>query len=418
MSFGIGLGAFMDAAVKGYDIGGKIMDVRKQDKIDADLKQASADTKAKFADPLSDDAYAYMMKRQEMVYQAAGDTEKALAYRKFAQEDSTRQGANLFSSSLIKAQTGDPGGALTDAIKAAQVKGYMDHGYEVKGQDEIKGDHGTVVGYRLSMIDPKGKAIQQDVAVGDIPRLISTFANPDAAFNARQAKAASDAEDAKKRSDGLEDYATKKEIDQKYATPKKDVDEAAYQAAAADFAKNDLDWGERSAEDQDKLIRTRLNAAKSYAGTGTGAAVGDHGAPPPQQSVIVDQGSGNQVDPAAAQAPQAAIGLGTGQAATPAGIGLGTGGGANGVPTPTARPDPRAAAIAAPAAAAPTPTNAPPTKQELIQDAADYMTQGGNPQQIAQKLQAFGVDQQEWPDTVKSALAKQQAAPVAIGLGN
>lgn len=425
-SFGIGLGAFMDSLDRGMDTRTKIDANRRQKKIDTGLEQVAADTKAKFADPLSDEAYDYMMKRQELVYQQNGEPEKALAWRKFSQEDSTRRGASLFSSSLLKAQTGDASGALSDAIKAGQVKGYIDHGYEVLGQDEIKGDDGTVAGYRLRLKDPKGKEIQQDVAIGDIPRLVSTFANPDAAFQARQKQEADAASDTKKRAEGLEDYETKKQIDRKYDKPGKDTDQADYLKVADQLSKTDLDWAERSPEDQDTAIRKQLEAAKNYANPGAApaaGAVGDHGGPP-AANVIVDQGTGEQIDPAAAAAPSPspAIGLGAGGGPDVAPEAIGLGGGAAGVPTPTPRPDPRVqATAAAPGGVAPGPAPAPaqrgPTKQELIQDAADYMTQGGNPQMIAQKLRDFGVSEQEWPTNVRSAIQKQSAAPVAIGLG-
>lgn len=423
MSFGIGLGAFVEGLDRGMNMRERFDQRREANTIKKGLQDIETDTKAKFADPLSDEAYNYMMKRQELLYQSNGQIEKALAFRKFGQEESTRRGAGLFSSSLVKANTGDIAGALSDAIEAGKVKGYLDHGYEVLGQDPIKGEDGSVAGYRLRLRDPKGKEVQQDVAVGDVPRLISTFANPDAAFQAQQAKSAADASDAKKRSENLEDYEKKKEIDKKYEKPAKDADSEAYLKVAEDFSKNDLDWGDRSPEEQDKLIRQRLDAGKAYANPaaapGGGQVVGDRGGPP-AQSMIVDQGTGEQVQPPDASQTQA-IGLGGGSpAAAPEAIGLSQGAG---VPTPTPRPDPRAqATAAAPGGVAPSPSPAPapaqraPSKQELIQDAANYMTQGGNPEAIAQKLQAFGISEQEWPTTVRSALAKKQA-PVAIGLG-
>lgn len=403
MSFGIGLGAFVEGFGRGMDMRDRIDQRNKQRKIDKGLADIEKDTAAKFADPLSDDAYEYTLKRQELLYRQNGELDKALAFRKFGETDAARRGTKLFASSLFKAQTGDAAGALDDAIKAGKINGYLDHGYEVLGQDEIRDKDGKTVGFRLKVKGPDGKEIDQDVAVGDIPRMVATFANPQAAFESQQ-KAA---EDSKKRTNELEDYETKKKIDRQYKDPGDDA--ADYRKVAEDLSKSDIDWGDRSAEEQDRMIRDRLSAAKKYAtdANGTPAPAGalPGGAPASApQKVIVDQGSGEVVDPAAGP------------------IGLGS-------PSPSPAPAPAAARQpvgtygigGAAAAAPPTDTPAPeapkgPSKQQMIDDAANYAASGGNPEAIAQRLMSAGIAEQEWPQTVRSALAKRQSGQ-APGLG-
>lgn len=402
MSFGIGLGAFVEGFGRGMDVRDRIDTRNKQRKIEKGLADIETDTAAKFADPLSDDAYEYTLKRQELLYRQNGELDKALAFRKFGESDAARRGTKLFASSLFKAQTGDAAGALDDAIKAGKINGYLDHGYEVLGQDEIRDKDGKTVGFRLKVKGPDGKEIDQDVAVGDIPRMVATFANPQAAFESQQ-KAA---DDKKKRATELEDYETKKQIDQKYSKDKGD-DAADYRKVAEDLAKSDLDWGDRSKEEQDGMIRDRLSAAKKYAtdekGTAAPAGAMPGGAPAPApQRVIVDQGNGEVVD----------------QAASP--IGLGS---PSPAPAPAAARQPvgtygiGGAAAAAPPADAPAP-EAPkgPSKQQMIDDAANYAASGGNPEAIAQRLMSAGIAEQEWPQTVRSALAKRQSGQ-APGLG-
>ena len=394
MSFGVGLGAFVEGLDRGMAMRERIDARNKQNKIDQGLKQIEAETAEKFADPLSDEAYDFQMRRQELLYRQNGDMQTALAFRKFAESDAARRGTKLFASSLFKAQTGDAAGALDDAIKAGKVNGYLDHGYELVGQDTIQDKDGATVGYRLKVKGPDGKEVDQDIAIADIPRLVATFANPQAAFESQQKLA----EEKRKGEKDLETYEAKKKIDRQYDKPKGD-DAGDYRKVAEDLSKSDLDWSDRSPDEQDRMIRDRLTAAKKYAsdqiGTVDAPGLGQPAAPgPAPDKVILDQATGQVVQPGTQP-----VGLG----APPAPA------------APTAPADAQRASAAAPQA---TPPQAPkgPSKEQIIADAANYAGNGGNPELIAQQLMNAGIAEQDWPQQVRTAMAKRNtAAPIGLG---
>jgi len=387
MSLGVGLGAFMDSFQRGYDMRDRIDERNLQKKNRDALTQIETEGQEKFkadvtagaADPDKFDEFwtRYVMPKRKMELLKQGDVAGARALQEWGESDSAKQGGRLFSSAMLKAQTGDAGGALADAIKAGQVAGYIDHGYELLGQDEIQDDSGKTIGYRLSVKGPGGKTIEQDVAVGDVPQVIATFANPDAAWQSQVAKREGD----KKRQTEIEDYEAKKKVDQRYA---KGGDKAEiYRKAREARMKSDLGFADLSPEEQDAAIRAELAAAENYAGT-SGSADG-LGAPAPKK-VMVDEASGLMVDPASAARQQAAPQKRSEVAPTP-------------TPTPTSRPQTR-----------------DDYKAAVLADAADNIAKGGNPQTIAQQLMNAGIGPDEWPDAVS---ASQKASPGAgpVGLG-
>lgn len=408
MSFGIGLGAFVDGFAKGVNIRQGLDAAREKrenkaalTKIDTDA-QSQYDQKVAAGEEQPDNfenfwkQYALPKRKMEMIRQ--GDYAGARQLEEWGNSDSALQGGKLFSSAMLKAQTGDAAGALQDAIKAGQVKGYLDHGYELLGQEDIKDDRGNTVGFRLKVKMPGGKTIDQDIAVGDVGKIVATFANPDAAWQSQQAAA----EEKRKRGQGLEDYESKKKIDQKYEKPDKNGDAESYRKVAEDLAKNDLDWGSRSPEEQDKLIRSRLDASKQYAADQQqpADAAPTQPAPDPGQ-VIVDDGTGEVVPTPNKQAApprpqpvsQDQVGLGQQSA-------------------PTAEPG----AAAGAAVGAMVKPAAPPSRQEMLDDAANYMQQGGNPELIAQRLMNAGIAEKDWPEPVRSAMMQRRQAQ-APGLG-
>lgn len=405
MSFGIGLGAFVDGFSKGYSMRRQMDADRETRDNKAALVKIDTDAKTQYDDKVAageeePDQFgqfwkSYALPKRKMELMRQGDYAGARQLEEWGNSDAALQGGKLFSSALLKAQTGDAAGALQDAVKAGQVKGYLDHGYELLGQDDIKDDAGNTVGFRLKVKLPGGKTMDQDITLGDVGKIVATFANPDAAWQT-QVEAANDR---KKRGQGLEDYEAKKKIDRQYDKPSKNDDAENYRKVAEDLAKNDLDWSSRSAEEQDKLVRQRLDAANRYAGDQTGGG----SAPSPAQGpaagqVIVDEGTGEMVNPGQSvpgpppsPSPDqtSAIGLGQDQATA----------------TPTPRP--------APARPAPAPQ---PTRQDMLNDAATYMQQGGNPEMIAMRLMNAGISEKDWPEPVRSALMtrRQTQAP---GLG-
>lgn len=423
MSFGIGIGAFMDGFEQGVGIRQKI-DARREEKANRDqLKTIETDTKAAFDKGVADgtvdeDSYdqfwmKYALPKRKMALLEQGDTAGARALQEWGESDAARRGGKLFSSALLKAQTGDAAGALQDAISAGKLDGYMKHGYDIVGQDEIKGEDGSLLGFRLRLKDDKGKELEQDVAVNDVPRMISVFLNPDAAWESQKASRA--AED--KRKQELEDHEAKKKIDQKYS---KGTDRAeVYRKAREERMKSDLDFADLSREEQDRAIREDLDAADAYAasqgqgegglegGTGTTDSPAGIGSPvsPAGPKMIVDETTGEAIG-APSEPGQQPV------APTPTGIksparrlgeavmspGAGTvGAGMRGVDATKSEPQP---------APAPTPSKTP-SRQDLIQDAASHLAGGGNPEFIAQRLMNAGVAEKDWPTQLQAAYRKK-----------
>jgi hypothetical protein len=402
MSLGIGLGAFMEGMQGGMAMRDRF-DQRREDRANKKaLDQINTETKQAFDTAVSEGKakpndfdkfwldYALPKRRNELLRQ--GDVSGAKALAEWGQSEDALKGGRLFSSALLKAQTGDTAGAMADVIEAGKLKGYIAHGYEMVGQEDIMDQAGQVVGYRLKVKGPDGKTIEQDVAVGDVPKVIATFANPDAAWQSQQAARA----DAAKREQEMGDFEKKEQIKSKYDKGKAPDYEKSYADAKKARMENDLSFGDLSPEEQDATIRKDLEAGERYSQARGGAAPQGLGLP--------------QAGPAAAQP----------------GIG-----GAPASPTPrpqvivdevTGQPvqQPAAPAQVAPGAQAPSPgpgpqTSAAPSRDEWIADAARHMQEGGNPEYIAQRLINAGIPPAEWPVEIQRGLKAKQGATVGLG---
>lgn len=406
MSLGIGLGAFMDSFQRGYEMRDRI-DERKRLRSNRDeLAGIERETQESFqrqvesgeADANQFDQFwtKYGLPRRKMALLRQGDVEGARHLEEWGQSAAAREGGKLFSRALLKAQTGDAAGALQDAIAAAQVPGYLEHGYELVGQDTIVDEAGNTIGFRLKVKDPSGKEIEQDIAVGDVPRVVSIFANPDAAWASQTAAKVK----ATEKQDELTEYEAKKKIDRRY----KDGDGAKrYADARKERVENDLTFGDLTPEEQDARIRADLEAADAYAReNGQDTRSGGQAAPPggpsaapaPSEKVIVDETTGEMVSPpAAAPTPAPADAA---PASKKASLGLGE-------VERRPLPPPQAVGLGG-AAPAPAPQAAPSNNRAvLIQDAADHIAKGGNPEYIAQRLLQAGVPEQEWPEPLRRA---------------
>ncbi|MRX32798.1 hypothetical protein [Aminobacter sp. MDW-2] len=340
--------------------------------------------------------YALPRRKQELLRQ--GDVAGAKQLEEWGNSDAALRGGRLFSSAMLKAQTGDPAGALGDVIKAGQVQGYIDHGYELVGQDQLVDKDGNLLGFQLTVKDAKGKELKQDIAINDIPRMISTFANPDAAWQSQIAKKAEDA----KQEQELKTYRAKKKIDSEEKGAGDGED--AYRKAHEARMKNDLDFAGLSQAEQDKVVRQDLDAATSYARSRNGG--GSAQAPAAPKRVLVDKNTGKAVsvpapNPAAAPAPSPA-------AKQPVGVD-----GVQRAPLPDANPS---HGLAPSPASAPAPRPRAPSRQEVIAEAADHVVKGGNPELVGQRLMQAGIPQNEWPDQLKQAMVKRQQQP-GFGLG-
>lgn len=423
MSVGVGLGAFMDGFTRGYGIR-RQMEQDKLDKANAaeDRKwreeqrtferermdyqrEQMSDTRTNrqalrdidtqgrqefdsrvesgAAKPEQWDTFwkTYILPKRVNEYMKQGDFESAKKLQDWGESDAALKGGRLFSSALLKVQTGDHDGALHDVIEAGKLKGYIETGYELKGQDPIQDEAGNTIGYRLRISEDGGEEIEQDIAVEDLPRLISTFANPEAAWNtqleAQKSKAKQDTE--------VETHRRKKEVDQEFkADPASD-----YRGAREERLKNDMDFADLSPEEQDRVVREDLAAAESYAASRgsapAGAAAPTAGITPPK--TIVDRQTGREVP---VTPKDAAPGIGPGASA------------------------PAAAPARAQRSTPPAPR--PMSRQDIINDAADHLAKQGNPDQIALRLMNAGIPENEWPEPLRHAVAARNAPQSQNGM--
>lgn len=260
--------------------------------------------------------YALPKKQAELVSQ--GDIEGAKKLLEWGQSADAIAGGKLFASAMWKAQTGDPAGALADAIEAGNVGGYIAHGYEVAGQQEIKDEAGNSVGFRLTIKGPDGKEMVQDIAAGDVGRVVSTFLNPDAAYTSQVAAAAKAGEDQAKSDREVDTYRRKKVVDAEFdgvggdgGKRRGDAITALRKRLDGGLSGDEPGFDDLKPEEQEKLI-----AAEIALQTGKRPAPGPAG---PQ--TVVDTLTGEEVRPSTSAAPKtsrarpadvapAAIGLG------------------------------------------------------------------------------------------------------------
>jgi hypothetical protein len=425
---------------RAYDLRQRDRAEKNQDAVDAINEDARTEFQKEVADGTVKagdfdafyDQYYMPKMRNELLLQ--GDMQGAKALQDWSDSEGARKGRKLFSQAIMKAQAGDPGGALDDAIAAGKVQGYLDHDYEISDKEEIKDASGNLVGYRVTL-KSDGKEVHQDIALDDVPTVVATFANPDEAWRSQQAAAASK----KKRAEDLQDYGTKKAIDAQYDAPKRRQDaikslqdDEKNAAAGLGDDPNYKPFSKMSPEEQEQAISARVALMN-------GSNAGSSAVPTPK--VIVDNSTGQAVG---------LTGNGTGpSSSTPAPLGQ--------APAAPAASPAAAVGIApakAPAAAsapAPSPTDVstavvPPsptvdpmapgqttmtpsrgmqgnsagfgsnpvstgqgqlvygrTPAQVVASAKDALSRGADAGQVVQALQQAGIPRNYWPEQLGSA---------------
>ncbi len=433
---GVGLGGFMEGFNKSQDMLQKRDEAaRKQVLADRTTKEyerltaqrdaidgINAEAKATFdaqvsagtQKPENFDQFwtGYALPKLKNTYLLNGDIESANKVQEWGDQEDTKKGAKLFAGALVKAQTGDAGGALADVMEAGKLKGYINNGYEVVGHEAILGQDGAQQGYRIKLKTPDGKDIQQDVRTQDLPKIIATFGNPQAAWES-QVAARTQADKDKKE---LETYEAKKKIDRQYGVgPTKDRS-AAITALRKRFdgglAGDETKFDDFPRDRQEQLINDEVELVQGQPGLmGQGAPA------PAEKKVLVDTTTGKPVQsgakPAAAEKPQAnEAPAAKPQASTEKRI--------PGVPDRAqagvrSRMDglQRAAAQAeAPGITAPAPSAA---STDVVAQADEAIRSGAKIYDVAMGLQEAGVPESEWPASLKQAIARERGV---IGLGD
>jgi hypothetical protein len=410
-NFGVGLGSFVDSFAKGYGIRSDIDDRKdrkareerdnawedkararteeiwgRQDKqygrdetqrsniekINTDARQTFDEkVKAGTAQPEEFDSFytGYVLPKMKNELLLQGNVAGAQKLMEWGETADAKEGSRLSLSAMLKAQNGDPTGALDDVMRAGKLKGYIDHGYEISGKDVIKDTAGNVLGYRLKMKSADGKDIQQDIRSEDLPNLIATFANPEAAWKSQQAAAAAKA----KKAEDLETYKAKKDIDQAYGIKGGEVREKAITALRkrldGGIAGDEPTFDSMKSEEKEKLISDEISLQTGDTAPGPGTQVEK-----PQRKVIVDTVTGRVIDPKDAATEQVS----------------------------------RKAATAAEKVQATPEYKAKEEGQRQVQMridmAANRLNLGEDPRKIAADLQESGVPTDKWPEELKTAL--------------
>lgn len=321
--------------------------------------------------------YALPKMQSELILQNNYQGAQALA--DWSETRSAKKGRQLFSSAMFKAQTGDGAGAIDDAIAAGRLGGYIGEGFDISDKEEITDRKGNVLGYRLTIKDAGGNEVQQDVAIDDVPAMVSRFANPQTAWETQMATAAKRAE----RDAEFADFTRREDYKADIASTKTGTGSRTDAIASLRKAHpgpqyegdNAVGFDNMPREQQEKLIADELSLQ-----SGTTRAA------PPAAQVIVDNRSGQAVP----------AGQGAGPTQTAPGLGE------------SPKPAPQATGMVRPNAVingrVDSGLPAPTSSSEMVDMAARQMVEGGNPQEIARTLKAMGVPEHKWPDSVSRPL--------------
>lgn len=316
--WGIGLAGFVQGVESGVALRDKIDTQREKRSNKRALDAIEKDTQAGFnqavangevsADSYTDywTKYGLPKKVGELIKQ--GDYQGAKELREWGMSDAAQKGATLYKSAALKAQTGDPAGALQDALKAAQVDGYIQHDFEVLSQDDVVDPNGNLIAYRIKFRRGKdGKVEVQDIKPDDVPRVISIFANPEAAFQThlqRQAQEAADAKEEDKRQqvrgEEMSDFKEKELWKEKIKGNENDRAKA-YKAMFDTLSETNTEFAYKmTPEQQDQAVRDMLARVGAYEDEGKSQG----GDVAPQAPGLTAAGSGGSNTPAGITAPR------------------------------------------------------------------------------------------------------------------
>jgi len=319
MGLGIGLGAFTDGLSRGIGIrrDQEEFDLAKEDRLRrigqeqedrrfeieererAKSKRSERESVAEEARDVFDEKVAsgemseadfntfwedYTIPRLRNVLLEQQDYEGAAALDEWADSQDAKRGGKLVGSVLLKAQTGDHDGALEDVIEVSKINGYLNSDYEIVNAEPVEDEQGNKLGYRLDIQTDDG-IVQQDIALQDIPQIISTFANPAAAF---QSQLESRAAQSTRRQE-LEDFATKESIKASAASGK----DAA--KLRADAIKSIEDERSDSLEEMPSFYNLPKDEQESMINQRISVMTGEDATVVPEPTMLVDQEFGQAV---------------------------------------------------------------------------------------------------------------------------
>lgn len=307
MSFGVGLGAFVQGVGTGMRAR-EVFDQRRERRADRQaLRDIDTDARRKFdqsvqAGEVQPDEYGsfwidYALPRYQAEMMRQGRMTEARALQEWGQSEDALQGGRLFASALAKAQTGNIGGAVDDAIAAGKIKGYLDHDYELVDKTELRDENGVVVGYRLK-IKTGDKTVEQDVANEDVARVVASLANPEVAWETQKARRKEDQKFRREIEKEERAHNRRLELERAKAGNKIDPERKAY-SDAMKIVNEDPRSFQMSPEQKDEAARALLQQGKQYSAESRAPAAGIVARPPAQRQpaqtgrrVIVDTQTG------------------------------------------------------------------------------------------------------------------------------
>ncbi|MFC3074923.1 hypothetical protein [Shinella pollutisoli] len=316
---GIGLGGFMDGFQRGQQVRDR-MDARSrrqalQEREDLDynreleqrnkIEAIGTQAQSEFDSQVQSGALSpedfdnfwsrYTIPKLKQQYLLNGDIDSAERVQKWGDSEDAREGGRLFTSALLKAQTGDAAGALDDAMKLGKLKGYISHGYEILGQDSIVLEEGgPIVGYEIKLKGPDGKELLQSVKTENLPQLIATFGNPNSAW---ESQVAAEKERAKSEQE-LKTYRDKKLIDKEFglggeSKQRSDAVTNLRKRMDGGLAGDETKFDDLPREEQERLIQREIELISGQPGL---AAENQETL---RRKVLVDTVTGRAIDPAA-----------------------------------------------------------------------------------------------------------------------
>lgn len=308
---GIGLGGF----VSGLDAGMRVrreFDRRQEENaeqnaiegMEAEAKQAfDEEVAAGRQDPDNFDNFfkAYAVPKMEMELLRDGDIEGAKKWREWADTEAAKKGSRLFQSGLLKLQTGDEEGALEDMVQLSKVKGYLSHDVDVTGYQPIQDKDGNRLGWRVTFKDGDGKERSSDFQSADLPGLVATYGNPQAAFQSKMEMEAEAAKGKKKQKEADQSLRLKaiKRADERY--------DGGLDGTGPRLADLPKDERERIIQEEMDLLRGPQSGPGSPMdgyGLSPGASRSGNASTQRVPGVIMDKATGERVPPPQSRQPQ------------------------------------------------------------------------------------------------------------------
>lgn len=436
MSFGLGLGGFVQGLRSGMEARESMEDRRERrlDRAEARLdRQEARDTRAR--ERANTEAIAAIgtqanadieagQNREEVetryfrqiqdAYASQGRPDLARQFQQWVQGDEAKKGIRHFQNGLVMFEmarrpdgTFDPQlmqRGLGELQRAQAIGSYGgDRQFSFRPIIEGEGQQERVIGYRMGFVDDDGKTIERDIQPGDIPRAAAMFFNPQAAFEDRRKQEearAKQRETLQTRERG--DWQTAEDQVRKEYEERREKEKL--EGRRNPNAQPMRPWAELPDDERDGMIRGRMTSRTPPAQRSAAPGLAGVGAPSaPRGRVPFDNVTGQ---PAAGPPPPDAAPHEA----------------AHGSPMPVAASRPITPSVPAPApgpgstgggAAAEILRAGPVTREEQQRDAiragAERAIQlGEDPDTVARGLERAGIPVDAWPESLRAGVTRRQ----------